>query len=127
MSLLYRSSTGDLFHNGALIGHGYSGHPPHVNDVAAQYVENVGPIPEGTWTVTAMEEHSDKHGPFVLTLTPSADTVLNGRQGGTFRMHGDSLNNPGYASEGCIIMPRPVRELVWQLAQQGDNVIIVQP
>jgi hypothetical protein len=47
----------------------------------------------------------------VLRLEPEPDTDTFGRAG--FLMHGDSGAHPGEASEGCIIMPRNVREAVW--------------
>jgi hypothetical protein len=37
-------------------------------------------------------------------------------------MHGDSIKARGCASRGCIILPRSVRELVWQ---SGDTVLEV--
>ncbi|MDX1695713.1 MAG: hypothetical protein R3208_18245 [Ketobacteraceae bacterium] len=46
-------------------------------------------------------------GPVVMDLDPVGHNAL-GRT--LFRIHGD--NATGTASEGCIIMPRPVREKV---------------
>ncbi len=44
-------------------------------------------------------------------LTPRGHTAL-GRT--SFQIHGDSINAPGEASSGCIIMPRMVRERIWR-------------
>jgi hypothetical protein len=38
-------------------------------------------------------------------------------------MHGDSKEHPGCASQGCIILPRPVREQVWH---SGDRELEVR-
>jgi hypothetical protein len=55
-------------------------------------------------------------------LKPAASTNTFGRSG--FLMHGDSTQSPGSASQGCIIMPRPVREQVWN---SGDRDLKVVP
>jgi len=43
-------------------------------------------------------------------LSPHPDNEMFGR--GSFRIHGDSIKNPGTASHGCIIAPRSVREKI---------------
>jgi len=60
------------------------------------------------------------HGPYVLPLTPSLNNQMFGRSG--FLIHGDSVVNPGTASEGCIILPRAVRQQIWGA---GDHVLQV--
>jgi hypothetical protein len=45
MSWTYKQSTGELDHNGAAIGAGYSGHGAGLNNPAMQNVHDVGPIP----------------------------------------------------------------------------------
>ena len=56
------------------------------------------------------------HGPYVLPLTPDPENLMYGRDG--FLIHGDSITNPGSASEGCIILPRSARTMI---AASGDN------
>jgi hypothetical protein len=107
--LLYRISTGDLFLDGGLLGKGYSGHPPYVNDVSAQARKNEGPIPEGRWRIVGVPYDSERLGPFVLALEPAAGTETHGRS--QFRIHGD--NGKGTASHGCICISRACREMVW--------------
>jgi hypothetical protein len=41
---------------------------------------------------------------------------------GLFLVHGDSIANPGEASEGCIIMPHGVR-VNW--LQTGDTIEVI--
>ena len=38
-------------------------------------------------------------------------------------MHGDSIEHPGAASEGCIIVARPIREQVWESGDRKLQVI----
>ena len=61
------------------------------------------------------------HGPCVLRLEPSAQTDTRGRSG--FLIHGDSKTQPGTASHGCIILPRVVREQVWQSGDRDLEVL----
>jgi hypothetical protein len=101
---------------------GYSGFEEGKNNPAMQAVTNVGPIPQGDWTIEGPPINTAEHGPFVLILTPSADTNTFGRS--EFLMHGDSIQAPGTASKGCIIMAREAREQVWN---SGDTDLEVVP
>jgi hypothetical protein len=38
-------------------------------------------------------------------------------------MHGDSKEHPGCASEGCVILPRTVREQVWSSGDHDLKVV----
>jgi hypothetical protein len=55
-----------------------------------------------------------------MALTPEPGTDTLGRDG--FLIHGDSVENPGTASHGCIILPRAVRD---QISASGDKQIQV--
>jgi hypothetical protein len=118
----YAQKTGELLQNGNRIAAGYSGFDNGKNNPSMQAVANVGPIPQGDWTIVGPPVNTTTHGPFVLRLEPATSTNLFGRSG--FLMHGDSIEAPGAASHGCIIMPRTVREQVWQ---SGDTVLQVVP
>ena len=118
----YAQKTGALLQNGQLVATGYSGFEEGKNNPAMQAVKNVGPIPQGDWTIEGPPINTAEHGPFVLTLTPSADTDTFDRRG--FLMHGDSIQAPGTASKGCIIMAREAREQVWN---SGDTDLEVVP
>lgn len=107
----YQESTGELKHDGKFVFKGYSGHGEGQNNPAYQQIHNVGPIPRGTWTIQGPPFDTPTHGPYVLRLVPCSDTDTFGRSG--FLMHGDKIGAPGTASLGCIIMPRAVREQVW--------------
>jgi hypothetical protein len=88
-------------------------------------VHNVGPIPQGDWTIEGPLVNTAEHGPYVLTLKPSADTPTFGRDG--FLPHGDSKESPGCASHGCVIMPRSVREQVWESGDRDLEVVAEIP
>ena len=98
---------------------GYSGCDPGKNDPAYQTIPDVGPIPQGDYEIGS-PENTEEHGPFVLPLTHNENNVMWGRSG--FLIHGDSIEHPGQASKGCIILPRAVRE---QIAASGDNLLRV--
>lgn len=118
----YAQKTGELLQNGKRVAGGYSGFDNGKNNPSMQAVADVGPIPQGDWTIVGPPVNTTTHGPFVLRLEPATGTNLFGRSG--FLMHGDSIEAPGAASHGCIIMPRTVREQVWQ---SGDTSLQVVP
>jgi hypothetical protein len=90
---------------------GYSGAGDDKNSTSCEDVPNKGPIPRGLYTIQGPPTDTADHGPFVLRLVPEDTNVMYGRSG--FLVHGDSIQNPGCASEGCIIMPRFAREAMW--------------
>jgi Protein of unknown function (DUF2778) len=118
----YAQKSGELWREGQLVATGYSGCDEGKNNPAMQGVEDVGPIPQGDWTIEGPPINTAKHGPFVLTLTPSPGTDTLNRSG--FLIHGDSIKAPGTASEGCIIMAQTVREQIWD---SGDRDLEVVP
>lgn len=108
--LYYAQSTGKLVGgDGMPWGTGYSGHGNDKNQPGRQALPNQGPIPQGIWGIG--EPYDSPHtGPFTLPLEPTLDTNARGRS--AFKIHGDSKTDPGSASHGCIILPRPVRERI---------------
>lgn len=120
----YKQSTGELSDAGGfIVATGYSGHGDGVNNPAMQDVPNVGPIPQGLWSMGAPAD-SPSHGPFAIPLAPHADTETFGRSG--FLMHGDEVAHAGeqLASLGCVIMPPDARHQAWD---SGDHVLKVEP
>lgn len=117
----YSQKTGDLEQDGTRIATGYSGAGEGKNNPDLQNIRNVGPIPVGDWTITGPPADTEDHGPYVLRLAPAAGTETFGRSG--FLMHGDSREHPGCASEGCVILPRPVREQVWKSNDRDLKVV----
>ncbi len=116
----YAQQSGELAQDGRPVATGYSGANEGKNNPALEKVPNVGPIPCGSWTITGPPVDTHDHGPYVLRLEPAAETLTHARTG--FLIHGDSRANPGTASHGCIILPRAIREQVWQ---SGDRELLV--
>ena len=115
----YEQRTGRLLHDGVLVGTGYSGHSEGKNNPAMQDQHNIGPIPQGVYTVTGAFTHPRK-GPVCMRLLPKPGTQTFGRAG--FLIHGDSIQFAGEASEGCIIQARAARD---QVAQSPDKELTV--
>jgi hypothetical protein len=118
----YAQATGALLHDGQHVATGYSGFDDGKNNPAMQAVSDVGPIPQGEWIIKGPPINTAEHGPYVLMLAPAPSTNTFGRS--HFLMHGDSINAPGTASKGCIVMPRTAREQVWN---SGDTALEVVP
>jgi hypothetical protein len=122
MSWTYSQATGELRHNGILIGSGYSGAGIAAangrNNPAMQGVSNQGPIPTGQYSIGPAYNHVQK-GPTVMNLTPVGHLAL-GRTG--FMIHGNNTQNN--ASQGCVILGPAIRQ---QIAASSDNVLVVQP
>ena len=117
----YDQATGTLTTpDGTPLCAGYSGaEPDGKNNPSMQNLPCVGPIPQGTYTI-GEPFNSTTHGPFAMPLSPAAANEMFGRSG--FLMHGDSLEHPGCASEGCIIMPPDARHAVWASGDGGLKV-----
>lgn len=114
---------------GAILGTGYSGQPPHTNVIGDEALEGLGPIPAGNWYITAIQEENIKLGPSVLILEPDNDTrariLAMPRDPDSFRIHGERLEPPpGYASDGCIILTRFCRLMIWESL---DHALVVMP
>lgn len=116
----YRQRSGELLREGVVVGTGYSGRELGKNNPSFQGVKNTGPIPRGLWHIVGPPFTG--HGPYVLRLVPGNNTETFDRSG--FLIHGDSLQKPGTASQGCIVLPRHVRELVW--ASGGKELEVVE-
>jgi hypothetical protein len=118
----YKQSTGELARDGAGLGVGYSGFEAGRNNPAMQNQPDVGPIPQGRYTIGAPQcvDSPGPHGPFVLPLEPDPANQMFGRFG--FLIHGDSIANPGLASRGCIIVDLVIRQ---QIAGSGDSDLTV--
>lgn len=120
----YSQSTGRLTRDGQFVSNGYSGNGRGKNNPAMQAAARVGPVPRGLWRIEG-PPYTGNCGPYTLKLF-AVDGVLDDTEAttgrGAFRIHGDSLANPGTASHGCIILPRKVREAIWG---SGDRELTV--
>lgn len=103
---------------GSLVFHGYSGHGEGVNNPALESRPNVGPIPKGLWTIASAFAHP-KLGPVAMRLAMQQGSTF-GRT--AFLIHGDNGRGDRSASEGCIILPRLIRE---RIAASDDRALLV--
>ena len=115
----YDQRSGALGKDGQRVATGYSGFGQGKNNPELENIHDVGPIPKGVYGIGPPHD-TPTHGPHALALTPEPGTNTFGRDG--FLIHGDSVQNPGTASHGCIILPRTVRD---QIAASGDRQIQV--
>lgn len=116
---IYSQSTGVLTRNGKHVATGYAGHGTGKNNPGAQREKGVGPLPRGDWNIGSVR-NSPNTGPYTITIEPGTETDTFGRS--LFRIHGDSIKNPGTASNGCIILPRAIRE---SIIASGDTLLRV--
>jgi hypothetical protein len=121
MSWTFQQSTGILRDwRGLVAGIGYSGSGPYKNRPTGQSLLRQGPIPQGLWDILGPPENTARHGSYVLRLQPYIDTKTFSRDG--FLIHGDSVEQPGTASEGYIVLPYVVRKEIWE---SGDLILRV--
>ena len=106
--MIYERTLGKISsETGSIFGYGYSGNGEGKNNPSMENIHNVGPLPKGLYFIG--EPYDSPHtGPFTLPLTPDPSNNMFGRSG--FKIHGDSISDPGNASDGCICAPRKVRE-----------------
>ena len=121
----YEQKTGNFFKqdskgNSIFIERGYSGFEEGKNNPTMETVHNVGPIPRGNWIIHSIIQRTPLHGPLVLPLEPAPGTETFGRSG--FLIHGDSIVEPGKASQGCIILSRDTRI---HIGSSGDSTLEV--
>ncbi|MDE2019744.1 MAG: DUF2778 domain-containing protein [Patescibacteria group bacterium] len=91
--------------DGKRIVHAYSGRRgPYQNNPFYCSAIMRGPIPLGEWTIGRAVEHTQL-GPRAFPLVPCTGTETYGRSG--FFIHGDSIEHPGDASDGCIVTCYP--------------------
>jgi hypothetical protein len=115
MTWTYKQSSGELDHDGAVAGTGYSGHGDGLNNPAMQSAADVGPIPQGVYTIGLPHSPPDHLGPLAMPLTHVSGDIF-GRS--AFFIHGDNAAGNHSASDGCIILARPIRQ---QIADSPDR------
>ena len=118
----YSQSTGTLTApDGTAYTGNYSGHGLGVNAPALQSEPDIGPIPQGLYTIGPPFTDPEK-GPLVMALTPDPANEMYGRSG--FELHGDLVTEMGrrLASLGCIVAPHATRAAI---AGSGYNTLRV--
>lgn len=120
MPWTYNQTTGSLRDpQGQLVANdGYSGAGQGRNNRAMEHARNTGPIPRGRYRI-GNARHSTHTGPVSMNLAPQTGTTTFGRS--AFMIHGDNISHT--ASNGCIILRRPIRE---QINSSTDRELVVQ-
>jgi hypothetical protein len=122
----YHQRTGQLTDdNGNAVGNGYSGNGDGLNNPDAEDQAYVGPIPQGGYTIQQQQNNVTGSGtslPASERLVPDAGNNMHGRDG--FLIHGDNQHLNHTASDGCVILPRSVRN---QIGSSNDHHLTVVP
>lgn len=121
---IYSQSRGELRDTLGLIGKGYAGNGRGKNNPLLQAEHDVGPLPRGWYTIQAPTDAHAHLGPIAMPLTPDASNEMFGR--GDFFIHADSILNPGFASLGCIVQGKPVRQYVARSLPHDNRLQVVE-
>lgn len=103
----FSQSSGIHRHNGILFGSGWAGQGKGRNNPDMQNVHGIGPLPRGKYKIGKAYHHPHL-GPLTMDLTPDPSNEMFDRS--DFRIHGAAFVHPELSSEGCIILPHPVRQ-----------------
>lgn len=117
--IVYDQKTGHIAIRSTLIGTGYSGFGPGLDNPDLESVPNVGPIPRGSWKILHWDDHHGEKGPQVAVLAPDGHNA-HGRS--DFLIHGDSADANHTASHGCIVANRIIRNA---LRASGETELVV--
>jgi len=119
---IYSQSTGSFVCANDITGQqylsctGYAGQGSGLNNPAAQNQQNVGPLPQGDYTVGGSTR---RRGPVTRPLTPDPGNTMYGRS--AFLIHGDNRAQNYTAAEGCIMVDLKCRAGI----PTGETVRIV--
>lgn len=128
--MVYKQSTGELFADAQpgvnrtlgvaeLLGTGHAGNGAGKNNPGMETVHNVGPLPVGHYKIGQWGTHAQL-GPISAPLIPQPDE--NGSYAWLYGRGGFYVHGPEF-SEGCIVMPEPVRLAMSQGVDQDIEVI----
>ena len=99
---------------------GYAGRGRQKNSPACECQKARGPLPKGFYRVGLPVDHP-RLGPMAFRLHPYRTNRMCGRSG--FWVHGDSAQNPGQASHGCIILDRAARSAIVEYDVRSIEVL----
>ena len=119
-TVCYDTATGETIGS----SEGYSGQPGYQNDPSTSHLSNRGTIPAGDYSISGSSQTLNGRGHSnVIRLSPLDGTETYGRN--NFRIHGDSIRNPGTASHGCIISNPQMRQSIVNHGASG--ILSVRP
>lgn len=125
---LYHQSTGELLKPDRVrLAFGFAGNGNGLNNPAMQDQRNVGPLPQGDYSMFSWIEKDARLGLCVIVLVANPHNSMFGRSG--FRIHGyrnlerSGLSSFLHSSDGCICIGSCVeRRAIWQ---SGDHALRV--
>ncbi|MGE3298374.1 MAG: RHS repeat-associated core domain-containing protein, partial [Porticoccaceae bacterium] len=124
----FNQATGELTHNGVLVGNGYAGHGTGVNNPTQQSVNSVGPLPRGTYDIGPQKLNITNSGvrlPASMRLTPDPGNEMFNRAG--FIIHGDNQAGNQTAWQGCPIFSRAIRDQIGASDDKKLEVFVPHP
>lgn len=118
--------TAELRKDGILVSaDGYSGNYEQdgYNNPDKAQEHDIGPLPEGLWTIEGPPFEHPLRGPYVLKLIPDSTTEVYGRS--DFLLHGKPLppKDIKSGSDGCICEDHTTRVRVYQSGDTRLQVI----
>jgi RHS repeat-associated protein len=116
---VYSQSTGRLSYvdadgNSTYVGSGYSGYGPGLNNPAMQNVQNIGPLPQGDYTIGPQQDNGSLRQS--MRLTPNPSNQMFNRWG--FLIHGPHDHDNHDSSNGCPVLNKSIRD---KIASSGDS------
>ena len=118
----YHQSTGVFERDGVTLFTGYAGHGAGVNNPSLQQEHDVGPLPQGRYTMLQFIAKATKTGLSTIRLQPDPANQMFKRSG--FCIHGDNAARNRSASTGCIIIGRaPDRQTIWNGSDHDLEVV----
>ncbi len=121
MTWVFQQSTGNLSRNGRFLLKGYAGKGPGKFNPNMEGRPEVGPLSRGKYVITGHPFHHPHTGGYSIRLQPDPGNNMFGRSG--FLIHGDSVKHPGQALNGCIILPLPIRQQIWNSGDKQVEVV----
>lgn len=111
---------GRLLLGAEVVGYGYSGRAPFLNDPRHTDKIGQGPIPFGHWRIGVAKNHPSL-GEWAIPLEPVSYT---GKRS-AFYIHGDNTRSDMSASRGCIVLTRQIRGYISARATEGHTALLV--
>lgn len=114
MSWTYSQKTGALKDaSGKLWGYGFAGQQIGLNNPDAEDQKNIGPLPQGKYTMTKWFALHPRVGAAAIELTPDLSNQMFGRS--EFFIHGLDIMDPLHSSEGCMVFGGSTQRLaIWE-------------
>lgn len=118
---IYSQTSGKISINNDYIATGYAGNGIDKNKHESQSSHNHGPLPVGLYDIGPAYTNP-RTGPITMNLTPDINNEMFNRD--EFRIHPDSIKNPGNASDGCICLDELTRITI---NNSKDKKLVVIP